>query len=106
MIVICELLVNDEKTGSVRGALMSLNMLIENAGGRNYTPVEYRTWLRDVGFSHCRIVRFKSPGADGAVIASNPKEPGPYAATGEAARAREAADPALRASRLRAREGR
>ena len=37
MVVISELLVNDDKTGPAPAALMSLNMLIETVGGRNYT---------------------------------------------------------------------
>lgn len=72
MVIICELLVNNEKTGPVPGALMSLNMLIETAGGRNYTAAEYTGWLSDTGFHKIRTVRFASPGADGAVIARKP----------------------------------
>jgi len=30
-------------------ALMSLNMLIETVGGRNYTAAELRAWLQDIG---------------------------------------------------------
>src|SRR5688500_11519616 len=40
-VIISELLVNDQKTGPAPAALMSLNMLIETEGGRNYTPAEY-----------------------------------------------------------------
>jgi hypothetical protein len=67
-VIICELLVNDDKSGPVPGALMSLNMLIETTGGRNYTPAEYAAWLIDIGFRKIRTVRFRAPGADGAVI--------------------------------------
>jgi hypothetical protein len=45
-VVISELLVNDEKTGPVTAALMSLNMLIETEG-RNHTPAEYSAWLTE-----------------------------------------------------------
>lgn len=45
-IIINELLVNDEKTGPPPAALMSLNMLIETEGGRNYTPGRVRTLAR------------------------------------------------------------
>jgi hypothetical protein len=48
-------------------ALMSLNMLIETVGGRNYTPAEYRAWLEDVGFREVRVVWFEVPGANGVV---------------------------------------
>jgi hypothetical protein len=67
-VIICELLVNDDKTGPVPGALMSLNMLVETEGGRNYTGAEYARWLKDVGFRRVQTVRFAAPGADGAVI--------------------------------------
>src|SRR5262249_33155194 len=71
-VIIAELLVNDDKTGPVPGALMSLNMLIETGGGRNYTAAEYGAWLTDCGFRKIRTVRFKGPGADGAVIGYKP----------------------------------
>ncbi len=67
-VIICELLVNDAKTGPVPAAMMSLNMLVETQGGRNYTAAEYARWLKDVGFRRVRAVRFAAPGADGAVI--------------------------------------
>ena len=63
---------NDDKTGPAPAALMSLNMLIETAGGWNYTPSEYARWLSDIGFRKIRTVRFASPGADGAVIGWKP----------------------------------
>ncbi|MEU6076231.1 methyltransferase [Micromonospora sp. NPDC047074] len=68
-IVICELLLNDERTGPPEAALMGMNMLIETEGGRNYSGAEYATWLADAGFVDVRTVRFDSPGANGAVVA-------------------------------------
>jgi 3-hydroxy-5-methyl-1-naphthoate 3-O-methyltransferase len=70
-IVISELLVNDEKTGPPPAALMSLNMLIETEG-RNYTPAEYSSWLKDIGFIDTETVWFEAPGANGAVTARKP----------------------------------
>ena len=67
-VIICELLVNDDKTGPAPGALMSLNMLIETGGGRNYTAAEYRDWLQDTGFRKLRTLKLAAPGADGVVI--------------------------------------
>lgn len=69
-VIISELLVNDEKTGPPPAALMSLNMLIETRGGRNYTAAEYTAWLKDTGFNHVETVLFESAGANGAVIAT------------------------------------
>lgn len=71
-VVIRELLVNDEKTGPAPAALMSLNMLIETEGGRNYTPAEYSAWLEDVGFQHIETICFDAPAANGAVIGRKP----------------------------------
>jgi 3-hydroxy-5-methyl-1-naphthoate 3-O-methyltransferase len=70
-VVICELLVDDDKTGPAPAALMSLNMLIETAG-RNYTAAEYRDWLTDVGFVDPQVVAFEAPGANGIVTARKP----------------------------------
>lgn len=71
-VIICELLVNDEKTAPAAAALMSLNMLIETEGGRNYTPAEYSAWLRDAGFGGIRTVPFEAAGANGAVVGHKP----------------------------------
>jgi 3-hydroxy-5-methyl-1-naphthoate 3-O-methyltransferase len=67
-VVISELLVNDDKTGPAHAALMSLNMLIETVGGRNYTAAELRAWLGDVGYHNVEVVWFEAAGANGAVI--------------------------------------
>jgi predicted O-methyltransferase YrrM len=71
IVVLSELLVDDEKTGPVDAALMSMNMLI-GTWGRNYTAAEYHEWLVDAGFVDIQTVRFPAPGANGAVIARKP----------------------------------
>jgi 3-hydroxy-5-methyl-1-naphthoate 3-O-methyltransferase len=72
-VVISELLVNDEKTGPPPAALMSLNMLVETVGGRNYTPAEYRSWLEEIGFRDVQVVWFEAAGANGAVVGYKPR---------------------------------
>jgi len=72
-VVISELLVNDEKTGPAPAALMSLNMLIETVGGRNYTAAELRAWLGEIGYRDVQVIWFEAPGANGAVIGYKPK---------------------------------
>jgi hypothetical protein len=72
-VIISELLVNDDKTGPAPAALMSLNMLIETVGGRNYTAAELRAWLEDIGYRDVRVVCFEAAGANGAVIGYKPK---------------------------------
>jgi hypothetical protein len=51
---------------------MSLNMLIETAGGRNYAPAEYRAWMEDADLREVRVVWFEAAGANGAVIGYKP----------------------------------
>jgi precorrin-6B methylase 2 len=70
-LVISELLVDDEKTGPLDAALMSMNMLV-GTWGRNYTVAEYSQWLRKAGFGQLSTVRFSAPGANGAVLAVKP----------------------------------
>jgi len=72
-VVICELLVNDDKTGPAPAALMSLNMLIETVDGRNYTAAELSGWLENIGYNNIRVVWFEAAGANGAVIGYKPK---------------------------------
>jgi hypothetical protein len=62
---------NDDKTGPVPAALMSLNMLIETEG-RNYTWGEYTEWLAEVGFIGIQRVSMESPGANGLLIGHKP----------------------------------
>ncbi|MGE0799528.1 MAG: methyltransferase [Lautropia sp.] len=71
-VVITELLVDDEKTGPAPAALMSLNMLIETEGGRNYAPAEYSAWAEEAGFRQVETVWFDAPAANGAVIGRKP----------------------------------
>ncbi|MFY1650057.1 methyltransferase [Solwaraspora sp. WMMB762] len=68
-IVVCELLLNPERTGPPEAALMGMNMLVETEGGRNYSETEYADWLADAGFGSIRTVVFDAPGANGALIA-------------------------------------
>jgi 3-hydroxy-5-methyl-1-naphthoate 3-O-methyltransferase len=70
-LVISELLVDDDKTGPLDAALMSMNMLV-GTYGRNYTADEYTRWLRTAGFDDVHVRRFRAPGANGAVVARKP----------------------------------
>ena len=65
--IVSELMMDDEKTGPVPAALMSLNMLIETEG-RNYTWAEYTQWLKDVGFREIQGLPVESPGVNGILI--------------------------------------
>jgi SAM-dependent methyltransferase len=74
VLLICELLLNDARTGPRAAALMGMNMLVGHIGGQNYAESEYRCWLDDVGFTDVDVVCFESAGANGAVVAR--KSPG------------------------------
>jgi 3-hydroxy-5-methyl-1-naphthoate 3-O-methyltransferase len=52
VILISEWLLNDEKTGPVPSAMMSLNMILEMNEGRNYSFAEISNMLSDVGFQN------------------------------------------------------
>lgn len=71
-IIICEVFVSDDGDGPLEGALMSLNMLVETAGGCNYRKHEYETWLTDAGFTDIEFVSFEAAGANGAMLGRKP----------------------------------
>jgi hypothetical protein len=52
VIIISEWLLNDEKTGPVPSALLSLTMIVDQTQGRNYSFSEVSKMLTDVGFTN------------------------------------------------------
>lgn len=70
-VIVSELMMDDDETGPLPAALMSLNMLIETEG-RNYTWAEYTAWLEDVGFRQMRRIPIASPGANGLLVGHKP----------------------------------
>jgi len=50
VVIISEWLLNDEKSGPVPSALMSLTMILEQARARNYSFAEISKMLTEVGF--------------------------------------------------------
>jgi hypothetical protein len=50
-----------ERRQNVFGLLMSLNMLIERAGGFDYTGVDCCSWMRDAGFRETRVEHLVGP---------------------------------------------
>ncbi|NLU76694.1 methyltransferase domain-containing protein [Streptomyces sp. HNM0575] len=71
-VLICELLINAERSGPSTAALMGMNMLLSHPGGQNYSETEYASWLTDAGFAEPYVVRFEAAGANGAVVAHKP----------------------------------
>ncbi len=48
--VAIETLIDDDRSHSVAGLLMSLTMMLETKGGRDYTAEEFDCWAKEVGF--------------------------------------------------------
>lgn len=70
-IIVSELIMDDDKTGPIQAALMSMNMLIETEG-RNYTWAEYTEWLEGAGFRNMRRIPIASAGANGTIVGHKP----------------------------------
>jgi len=67
-LIVYELLIDDARRAHLPGLLMSLNMLIETRGGFDFTGADCIGWMRDGGFSDCRVVPLAGPHS--AVIAT------------------------------------
>ncbi|WP_410604779.1 methyltransferase [Amycolatopsis sp. lyj-90] len=72
LIIISEILLNDERTGPPEAALMGMNMLVETAGGKNYSGSEYRLWLTETGFTDVEMISCQAVGTNGVIIAYKP----------------------------------
>jgi ubiquinone/menaquinone biosynthesis C-methylase UbiE len=51
-VAVQEALISDDKTRPLRGALFTVNMLVNTVGGRCYSPGEMKRWLKKTGFKH------------------------------------------------------
>jgi precorrin-6B methylase 2 len=71
-VIICELLLNAERTGPPEAALMGMNMLIETTGGKNHSETDYNAWLADAGFERIEVIHFEAAGANGVVAGHKP----------------------------------
>ncbi|RJQ78615.1 methyltransferase [Pseudonocardiaceae bacterium YIM PH 21723] len=54
-IILYEALIDDDRRQNAFGLLMSLNMLVETAGGFDYTGTDARGWLTEAGFQDVRV---------------------------------------------------
>jgi len=61
MVVVFDMMIDDERRSNTLGLLMSLNMLIETAGGFDYTGAECLAWLGEAGFHETRIEPLPGP---------------------------------------------
>jgi len=53
--------IDDERRHNTFGLLMSLNMLIENPGGSDYTGAQFDRWCAAAGFAHTELVPLTGP---------------------------------------------
>ncbi|GJL64761.1 MAG: methyltransferase/methylase [Nitrospirales bacterium] len=60
-LIIFEALIDDERRQNAFGLLMSLNMLIELAGGFDYTGADCSGWLQEAGFRETRVEHLIGP---------------------------------------------
>jgi hypothetical protein len=54
-LIVLEHLIDDKRKKNLNALLMSLNMLIETAGGFDYTGADCSGWMRDAGFRETRV---------------------------------------------------
>jgi O-methyltransferase/methyltransferase family protein len=66
-LIVYEAIIDDERRQNVFGLLLSLNMLIETAGGFDFTGADCQAWMREAGFSQTRVEPLA--GADSMVVA-------------------------------------
>jgi ubiquinone/menaquinone biosynthesis C-methylase UbiE len=60
-LVVYDAIIDDDRSKNAFGLLMSLNMLIETAGGFDYTGAECMTWMKDSGFRDAYVEHLVGP---------------------------------------------
>jgi O-methyltransferase domain/Dimerisation domain len=60
-VVVYDAIIDDDRRKNAFGLMMSLNMLIETAGGFDYTGADCQAWMREVGFSKTRVEPLVGP---------------------------------------------
>jgi hypothetical protein len=54
-VIVYDAIIDDERRENAFGLLFSLNMLIENREGAEYTGADCEAWLREIGFSETHV---------------------------------------------------
>ncbi len=65
-LIVCELLIDEERRKNLYGLLASLIMLIETQGGSNFTSAQCTGWMHQAGFRDTRVEHLV--GADWMVV--------------------------------------
>jgi 3-hydroxy-5-methyl-1-naphthoate 3-O-methyltransferase len=72
VLLVCELMLDPERTGPPDAALMGMNMLVETEGGQNYSQTQLTTWLTDTGFGDVHVLPLEAAGANGVLVGRRP----------------------------------
>ncbi|MBX7211735.1 MAG: methyltransferase [Verrucomicrobiaceae bacterium] len=60
-VIIYDSIIDDDRSKNAFGLMMSLNMLIETPGGFDYTGADCMDWMREAGFTECRVEHLIGP---------------------------------------------
>jgi len=60
-VIVYDTIIDEDRSQNAFGLLMSLNMLIETAGGFDYTAGECMEWMREAGFRETRVEHLVGP---------------------------------------------
>jgi hypothetical protein len=60
-LIVYEAIIDDDRSKNAFGLLMSLNMLIETAGGFDYTGADCAGWMGEAGFRETRVEHLVGP---------------------------------------------
>ena len=60
-LLVYEAIIDDDRSKNAFGLLMSLNMLIESAGGFDYTGPDCMGWMKEAGFRETRVEHLVGP---------------------------------------------
>jgi hypothetical protein len=60
-VIVYDAIIDNDRRENTFGLMMSLNMLIETAGGFDYTGEDCQAWMREVGFSKTRVEPLVGP---------------------------------------------
>ncbi|WHZ11619.1 MAG: O-methyltransferase, family 2 [Burkholderiaceae bacterium] len=61
VLIAYDAVIDDERRQNAFGLLMSLNMLIETRGGKDYTGADCQGWMRAAGFAQTRVEPLVGP---------------------------------------------
>ena len=59
--IVYETIIDDDRSTNVFGLMMSLNMLVETAGGFDYTGADCAGWMKEAGFRETRVEHLGGP---------------------------------------------